>query len=154
MAEIVGGDQFSTLGVQSPKSVYSRVFGLAAKAAAGAGNSDSAYSPAVGNHFWLRFVGIWFGCSDLVNPVGGTIYLTFGSGVPTETIIVNDWEIVIPFWAGTTKPAIMVYGHGQYLSFPMNRLFTGESLRFGLCVENASADRPFWVNTWFEISEG
>lgn len=138
----------------SPSSAYSRVFGLACKAAAGVGADDFAYSPPIAAGFWLRSMSIWYGGSDLVNPCGGTIYISAGAGVPTGEIIATSWEIVVPFWAGTTKPAIMVQGLEGYLSWPMNRLYKGEALRFGLSIDNFSAVRPFWVNAWFEVSEG
>lgn len=154
MVRIVNKAQQLTAGVVRPTSGYSRVFGLACKAAVGVGAGDFAYSPPMGRSVWLRFMSIWYGGSDSANNCAGTIYVSSGTGVPTALIISTQWEIVVPFWAGTTKPAIMVQGREGYLSWPMSRPYTGESRRFGLRIENGSASRPFWVNVWFEIAEG
>lgn len=137
-----------------PGSQYSRVFGLACKANAGIGADDFAYSPQLGENFWLKFLSIHY-CGGLAADLtSGTIYISFGTGVPSGEIVATRWEILLPFWGGTTKPAIMVQGIEGYLWFPMNRLFKGEALRFGLAIENGSGTRPFWVNVFFEISEG
>lgn len=141
-------------GVLHPRGRGSRVFGLSCKAAAGIGVADFAYSPPLGKEFWLLFVGIHYCGATPADFVMGNIYISFGVGVPTGGIIATQWEILIPFWAGTTKPAIMVIGIDQFLSFPMSRLFKQQALRFGLSVENGSATRPFWVDAWFQISEG
>ena len=154
MAKLVSTNQRIITGVTNPTAGYSRAFGLACKANAGIGVDDFAYSPPMGVPFRLLFMSLWYGGSDLTNQCGGTIYITFGTGVPTHEIVATTWEIIVPFWAGTTKPAIMVQGLEAYLYWPMNRLFTGEALRFGLAIENFSDTRPFWVNVWFEISEG
>ena len=140
--------------VLAPGGAYSRVFGLACKANAGIGNDDFAYSPPVGNRFWLRWMSLWFGGGN-ASTCAGTIYISSGLGVPANgEVVALRWEMVIPFWSGTTKPAIMLQGREGYLWWPMNRLYRGEGLRFGLAIENGSATRPWWVNAWFEISEG
>jgi len=154
MTEIITRGSRLVTGAKNPASVYSRVFGLACKAAAGIGVGDFAYSPPHGKNFWLKFMSIWYGGSDPAADCGGTIYISSGTGIPTGEQIATQWQIIVPFWAGTTKPAIMVLGREGYLSWPMNRLYAGEALRFGMSIENGSAVRPFWVNAWFEISEG
>ena len=154
MAKLLLRNQQLIYGTLYPRGVYSRVFGLSCKVLAGIGNDDLAYSPPLGATFWLVFVGIHY-CGGLAaDPCAGTIYISFGTGVPTGNIVATVWEILIPFWAGTTKPAIMVQGTDQYLWFPINRPFTREALRFGMVIENGSATRPFWVDTFFGISEG
>jgi len=142
------------VGVQNPIAEYSRTFGLACKAKAGIGEKDFAYSPPMAKNFWLLGVGIWFGSEDPMQNTGGTIYIAAGTGTPTASVIATEWEIVIPFWAGTTKPAIMVRGANQFLRFPMKRLYIENMSRFGMTIENGYAVGSFWVNSWFEISEG
>lgn len=154
MAKVVVPRGIVTPSALRPASYESRVFGLACKTIAGIGADDFAYSPPVGVPVRLLFVGIWYGGADLVNCCGGTINISFGTGVPDRETVATRWDKVVPFWAGTTKPSIMVQGQAGYLHMPMNRLFTGEALRFGLAIENFSAARVFWVNVWFEISEG
>ncbi|MBA7479330.1 hypothetical protein ES707_14764 [subsurface metagenome] len=154
MPFLVNKPQPIRAGVQYPTAGYSRTFGLACKAAAGIGDSDFAYSPPLGTPFWLLGVGIWFGSEDPAQNTGGTIYIATGTGIPVAGQIATQWELVIPFWAGTTKPAIMVRGANQFLWFPMTRLYKAEALRFGMTIENGYAEGTFWVNSWFEISEG
>lgn len=154
MAKLATNNQRIITGVTHPESSYSRVFGLSCKVVAGLGNDDFAYSPPMGQNFWLRFVSIHY-CGGLAADLaGGLITVSFGTGVPTTEIVATSWEILIPFWAGTTKPAIMVQGIDQYMFFPMSRLFAREALRFGLRIDNFSDTRPFWVDVFFEISEG
>lgn len=154
MAKLLSRQQRIQVGVKNPGSELSRVFGLACKAAPGVGNNDSAYSPALGQRFWLKFMSLWFGGDDPATYCGGTIYISVGTGIPTGEVIATQWEIIIPFWAGTTKPAIMMLGPSCYLWWQMNRLYTGQALRFGMTIENGIATTPWWVNAWFEISEG
>jgi len=154
MAILRNKDQRIVTGVTNPGSVYSRVFGLACKAAAGVGNPDYAYSPVIGQNFWLKGMWIWWGGGDPGETCGGTIYVSFGTDIPNGEMIAMVWEQIIPFWAGTTKPAIMVQGQSGYLWWTMNRLFRGQPFRFGMTIENGVATRPWWVNAWFEISEG
>jgi len=154
MAKLINRNQRVLTGVKNPESGYSRVFGLACKAAAGVGVDDLAYSPPVGSPFWLRRLSLWFGSEDPTANTGGTVYIAAGTGIPTAENLVQRWDLVVPFWAGTTKPALMVRGAQGFLTWPMNRLYTGEALRFGMVIENGYAVGTFWVNTWFEISEG
>ena len=154
MPVLINKPQSIRVGVKNPNPGYSRVFGLACKAAAGIGADDFAYSPPLGANFWLLGVGIWFGSEDPTQNTGGTIYIATGTGVPVAGQIATQWELVIPFWAGVTKPAIMVRGANQFLWFPMKRLYPAEALRFGMMIENGYAVGTFWVNAWFEISEG
>lgn len=154
MAKLATANQRLVTGVTNPLSGYSRVFGLSCKVLAGVGVMDFAYCPPLGKNFWLKFMSIHYCGGAVADPCGGTIYISAGTGIPVAATIVAQWEIIVPFWAGTTKPAIMVQGVDQYLWWPMNRLYTREALRFGLCIENFSDTRVFWVDVWFEISEG
>lgn len=154
MPKLINRDRRIITGVRSPESVYSRPFGLACKTAPGIGNTDNAYSPPLGKSFYLKFMGVWYGGGDPAAICGGTIYISTGTGIPVGEDISTRWEILIPFWAGTTKPAIMVIGQSDYIFWPMNRLFEQKARRFGLRIENGTATNPFWVNVWFEISEG
>jgi len=152
--DVVGVDQQRVIAERRPRSVYSRVFGLSCKANAGVGVESHTHSPIVGDLFWLEFLGIHFCGGDDGLVAAGNIYITFGQGVPSGEDIATRWERVVPFWAGLTKPAIMVQGISDYIWFPMRRLFEGNQLRFGMAIENGSGVMPFWVNAWFEISEG
>lgn len=154
MAKLLSKQQRIQVGVKNPGSEMSRVFGLACKANAGVGNNDFAYSPVIGQKFWLKYMSLWFGGGDPTTTCAGTIYISYGTEIPTGEIVATRWEIIVPFWAGTTKPAIMLQGQSGYLWWPMNRLFTGQPFRFGMSIENGVATRPWWVNAWFEISEG
>lgn len=154
MSPLVSQGQPIRRAVWSPGAGYSRVFGLACKADAGIGADDFAYSPKIGNRFWLRFMSLWYGGGEADN-CAGTIYITSGEGVPPNgEVVALRWDMVIPFWSGTTKPAIMLQGREGYIWWPMNRLYEGKELRFGLAIENGSATLPWWVNVWFEVSEG
>jgi hypothetical protein len=154
MAKLVNKPQAIRAGVMYPNPGYSRVFGLACKAAAGIGVNDFAYSPPIGAPFRLLGVNLWFAGDKTEKFTGGTIYIATGTGVPTAGQIATQWEIVIPFWAGLTKPAIMVRGAAGTLDWSMNRLYVAEALRFGMTIENGYALGTFWVNAWFKISEG
>ncbi len=154
MAKLATKDQRLAAGVTRPRAVYSRVFGLACKANAGVGVSDFTYSPQLGNNVWLQFMSLWYGGGDHTGNCAGIIHLTQGSGTPTEVVAATRWEYIVPFWAGLTKPGITVQGREGYLSWPMNRPYRGEAMRFALVIENGSGAFPFWVNVWFEVSEG
>lgn len=154
MVHLANKSQRIVTGVTTPKSVYSRVFGLACKAGAGVGNSDFTYSPQLGNNVWLLFMSLWYGGGDHTGNCAGVIHLTQGAGTPTEVVAATQWDYIVPFWAGLTKPGIMVQGREGYLSWPMKRPYKGEAMRLALVIENGSAALPFWVNAWFEVSEG
>lgn len=152
--KLLNSSQHILTGVKYPRSRYSRCIGLAAKAAAGVGATDIAYTPALGNWFWILNMHVWWGGSDLNNVCGGNIWIAYGTGVPTAGIMLAQWTPLVPFYAGTTKPAIQVFGLHDYFWFEMKRRFETESMRLGLHISNGYAARPFWVNVWFEISEG
>jgi len=154
MVRLLTKKQQFAVATMSPSGFYSRPFGLSCKATAGLGNTDFAYGPSIGNTFWLRHMSIHYMGGLPADLCGGTIIVSCGVGVPTIATVVNDWEFLIPWWAGTTKPSMLVLGTDQFMVFPMNRLFTREALRFGLYINNGSDTRPFYVDAFFEISEG
>ena len=154
MSKIANKNQQIISGVTSPQSPYSRAFGLACKASGIVGTSDFAYSPTLGNSFVVKGLSISW-CGALINQItGGTILVSFGTGIPDAETVATRWENLVPFWAGTTKPSIQVLGQSGDIFIPMNRLFRFDALRFGMVIETGFNQVNFWVNAWFEISEG
>ena len=154
MAKIVTRDQRIVTAGKNPASVYSRLFALSCRATAGMGNSDLAYSPPLGGTFWLKFISLHYFGGLPADPCSGMIFMSFGTGIPNADMVTVRWEQLIPFWSGPIKPTFVVQGFDQYLSWPINRLFQREALRFGMWIGNGSDTRSFSVNAFFEISEG
>lgn len=133
----------------------SRQFGLACNTDPGIGNWDWAYSPPVGNRFRLLKVSLWYGGGYGASPCGGTVYLKYGFSEPANVnVMLNTWEDVLPMWAGQIKPTWVFQGIDCFLHWDFYQEYVQQTARFGLYIENFSADRGWWVNVWFQIARG
>ena len=151
---VVKEEQQIRVAEQFPLLAYSRVFGLFCQLSAGVGNDDYAMSGPVGNRAWLLGVRCQFMPQALNEASGCLLYICYGQNPKAGAEeIATRWELVVECKGGAKK-AIYWTVEPRELYLPMKRLFTGQSLRFGVVAENLSDVVGLNVNVFFEVSEG
>lgn len=146
--------QSTMVGVQYPKSVYSRVIGFCFPVPAPGPNDAFMVTPPLGQTIWLLRVQLWF-----TSETPGTSIL-FNWRVATCTVVPTaagavavDLEPVIPFECAG-KPFGFWYGDKADFDFSMSRLYVGTARRFAVYAQNNHATENLWVQAAFTISEG
>ena len=154
MALIVNRSQQVTATGMAPKAAYSRNVVLQMRVQQAGVVNDFAWTPVIGNRFWLLGIKIWF----MPETVGGLIKTTFGlttgTGIPSVFRIVrDDWE---PILGEARKVAqyMQYWGEAGNLDFPMMRYYTGGNRRLGCVMQFVAISVDFWAIVSFEISEG
>lgn len=153
MAKLVNKLQALQVGVQNPTSVYSRVVLVQLFVDGGVGNSDWAVTPPLGNRVRLLSVAIWLFPTAQGAFIKTTLKIQAGSGQKfTPYIISEQWTPVMDS-SMLTKAGLMIYCCELSMRFDMDKLYVGESQRFGMYSDNLGTT-AFTIIGAFQISEG
>ncbi|NVM23074.1 MAG: hypothetical protein HWN68_14985 [Desulfobacterales bacterium] len=151
---IVPRGQQEAVAREYPKLAYSRVINLTLQVPAGAGETDHAVTPPIGNRVWLLNVKMNFMSQTRASVFGGFVYISTGTAKEVNPAkIAGEWEPVIK-QIGGPKPAFYYTGFGESYSWDMMKFYEGHGRRFGAVAENLSADQTWRLWVSFEISEG
>ncbi len=153
MAEVVTGLRRAAGGLIMPRARESRVICCHVIVTAGVGVSSMDLTGAVGRDVWLLGMDLWAYHRAAADWVGGFISPRTGSGKdPTASELIKRWDQIIDLSA-VGKKAIYWLGEDHHWSFSFNKLFTGETRRFGVAVTNGY--NLVWdLFAAFTISEG
>lgn len=142
------------LGLSAQRRVEpeSRVVLVQLLVAAGVGNDDYGVTPPLGNRVRLLGVDVWYQPTTQGGFIKGYLKITTGTGTTfTADIVSNQWASVMD----TTmllKVGILVFCCDLHLHFDMNKLYAGESQRFGLYSESNS-NQQYSILGAFHIAE-
>lgn len=151
---IVGRDQQAETLRRHPKPAYSRVVQLEMIVPIGVGSSVFKITPPLGERLWLLSVKLVTMSHDVDVVIGGFIYITTGtSKEPTEKVVAEKWDLIIPSTGGM-KPGFTYKGIRDTFTWSMMRFYEGKPRRFGVVIENLSDLNQWWAWVSFEISEG
>lgn len=136
-----------------PAPVHSRVVLVQIFVAAGVGNDDWAVTPPLGNRVTLLGIDVWILPTSQGGFIKAFIKLTAGSGDRfSGPVVALDWASIMD----TTmllKTGISVFCCDLHLGFTMNKLYVGESQRFGIYSENNS-NTAYTMLCAFKVAEG
>ncbi|MBA7694205.1 hypothetical protein ES703_102812 [subsurface metagenome] len=153
MVHLANKAQPVRVGVVYPRGVYSRVILVQLIVASGIGNYDFAVTPPLGNRVWLLGVDIWHQPTTQGGFVKSYLKITTGSGETfTRYMVSMDWASVMD----TTmlmKVGMLIFCCDLHLHFTMNKLYSGESQRFGIYSESNS-NQQYSIIGAFHVSEG
>lgn len=153
MAELVNKDQTIRVGVTAPKSVYSRVISCVAFIKGGANNAYG-YTQALSSKLWLMNVKVWFTPREWADADTIEWLVLRGTGVPKSADDIRSWERFLTLqWLDKTDQRFSEYVSFGPHEFSMNRIFEGESQRFGVWVEGSPLVSVLQMYASFEISE-
>ncbi len=154
MANLLTSSQALRSSILFPRGVHSRLLTLEFFASAGMGNFDFQFSDIVGNNVWILGISVWAHGDVAGSLIGAFVHITTGVGLPTDaTVIAVEWENIIANKG--LKPYLSLTGFEKgWWRFDMNRLYTGNSRRFGIVVENLSSTNQFRGSCAIQISEG
>lgn len=119
----------------------------------GVGGDDWAVTPSFGILVRLLGVDLWIFPDTPGETTSGLIHVSTGTGEKVDAgTIAMTWQPVMDT-SMLVNRAIIWRGYEQHFCFEMNRLYTGESRRFGVVYETVSLNRTV-VLCAFHISEG
>lgn len=153
MPRIVGAGGLASPGSDKPVERESRVIILQLLIKAGAGNSDYAITPPLGNRVRLLGVDVWFQPTSQGGFIKAYLKVTTGTGTGLSADIVGwRWPSVMD----TTmimKVGMLIFCCDLHLHFNMNKLYIGESQKFGIWSES-NANVQYSILAAFLVAEG
>lgn len=136
-----------------PAPVHSRVVLMQLLVAAGVGNDDYAVTPPLGNRVRLLGVDVWIMPTSQGGFIEASLKVTAGSGERFTGLVVSEaWAPVMDVTM-LLKVGILFYCCDNHFHFDMNKLYIGESQRFGMYSVSTS-NTQYTILGGFHIAEG
>ena len=152
MAKILSTNQQVTTGVQFPRGVYSRIVSCA-DTDIGVPGEGWAYTDPLADSTWLLAVDVWV----MSQPPTTNHLFTFGVHwmyhVPKSMLEMQQQENLLPIRSRRGTFLWDAQGPDKHFRWEMNRLFSGQGLRFGVVLTGAGAPIAR-IQASFEVSEG
>lgn len=154
MAKIVGGDQYSTLGVVKPSSIYSRVICVWCQIK-GVGETGWGFTPPLGQSLRLISVKMYFSPEQTQDGAQINYGVHVGHTKPIAFTNIQAWDPVVPIYRGEAMTNYYRQtGESSDMSWQMNQNFAGKEIRFGTWINGSGFVAICEMYTFFEISEG
>lgn len=153
MAKLVNKVQPIVQGVKNPKAVYSRQVLVQLFVEGGVGNSDWGVTPPLGNRVRLLSVDVWLQPTTQGGFIECTLKVQTGAGKKFSAYQISEQWAPVMDSSMLLKVGLMIYCCGITMRFDMDKLYTGESQRFGLFSQN-NGNVAYTVIGAFQISEG
>jgi hypothetical protein len=154
MAKLVTNQQSLTTGVQFPQGRYSRTVSIEMVVPAVVGGEVFNFTPPLGSNLWLHSVDFYAFGVDAGLGLGGFIGITKGSTIPKTVFeVLVLWEQIVQY--NGLKPYIYWWGIEKgHLHWDMNKLYTGDSVRFGCAITTFFSTHQWYAHVNFHFSEG
>lgn len=153
MAKLFNKVQPIRAGVRNPASVYSRVVLVQLFVDGGVGNDDYGVTPPLGNRVRLLSVDIWMHPTEQGAWIKTTLKVQAGSGTNLSGYIVSEQWTPVMDSTMLLKVGMMLYCCELHMRFVMDKLYVGESQKFGLYSSNVGTT-AYTIIGAFQISEG
>ena len=154
MVHIANSSQQITHAALAPSSVHSRVTGFQMFVPAGVGSRSLGVTSQLGQNLRLLRIDLWISNVTVDTLIGGSIIIRKGNTKPklAENII-DTWE---PIMQHDKSPNVINWfgTRNDHLYWTMNKLYTGEGIRFACMLINSSVLQSWWSYMTFQISEG
>lgn len=152
MAKLANKSQPIVSGVMNPQATYSRVVIVQLLVAAGVGNEDYGITPPLGNRVRLLGVDVWIQPTNQGGFIVAYLKVKSGTGVPISAIRMSvDWLPVMDV-SMILGVGMMLFCCEKHMHFSMNKLYVGESQRFGL-YSQSNSNTQYTILGAFEIAE-
>ncbi len=153
-AKLLTKDQRLVVGVTKPRSSYSRTIGVWSQIK-GIDEVGWGYTPPLGQTIWLLDVRVYFSPDRTAEGDQINFGIHVGHTKPKDADELKAWDPVIPIYMPDGRLTYFVQTQkSESMSWPMQRLFTGNEIRFGTWVSGSLTVGICEMWTFFEISEG
>lgn len=152
MARIVSRDQLIQRGIINPLSIYSRIVHTQFEIVAG-GGAGYAYTPILGTVITLRQVIVFLDGQRETPEHRHTFGLKKGENKPANLGELVAWEDVIDQAETEERLLHRTYQARADFYFPITRLYSGSSVRFGIHGA-ASGGGSHTYSAYWQYTEG
>lgn len=140
-------------GVPGTIPVYSRVVTLQVNVLGGVGQLAHQATPPLGNRVILKKIRLWF--MPDAHPGSLSCYLALNAGTSRDVsflLIRDEWDTIMDI-SGLLPAGYIIHCCASEYTFDMNKLYVGESIRFGVAIQNTSGQH-FFALAAFQVAEG